>query len=223
MIYIHIPFCRTFCTYCGFYSELLCRGTREDKVLQPFCKALENEFAARKSGLQDGPDTLYIGGGTPSVLPFSVLQTLASLFMDEGRPHRFREFTVEVNPEDIVSGGQDYAEGLLSLGVNRISMGVQSFDDRILKWMNRRHDAAGAVRAFNVIRESGMGNISIDLIFGIDHMDDELWESVLDRAVSLRPQHISAYQLSVEPESVLASMASAGKYTEASESLCIRQ
>ena len=224
MVYIHIPFCGSFCTYCGFYSEIA-----EGRIAGQYVGALCSEISARNKEAVGEPDTLYIGGGTPSVLPLSavrkIVSTVEEQFPDCGGSSRqgFREFTFEANPEDIVRGGRPYVEGLASCGVNRISMGVQSFDDRILKWMNRRHDAAGAVRAFNVIRESGMGNISIDLIFGIDHMDDELWESVLDRAVSLRPQHISAYQLSVEPESVLASMASAGKYTEASESLCIRQ
>lgn len=223
MIYIHIPFCRTFCTYCGFYSELLCRGTREDKVLQPFCKALENEFAARKSELQDGPDTLYIGGGTPSVLPFSVLQTLASLFMDEGRPHRFREFTVEVNPEDIVSGGQDYAEGLLSLGVNRISMGVQSYDDGILRWMNRRHTAGGAVEAYRILRRAGVENISLDLIFGVPGMGHGLWKETLGRILDLpggMPEHISAYQFSVEPGSALEKMMARGRCREVGDEEC---
>lgn len=135
----------------------------------------------------------------------------------------FDEFTVEVNPEDIVEKGLEYARGLLALGVNRISMGIQSFNDDILRWMNRRHDAGNAVKAFHILRESGVRNISIDLIFGISQLTDETWKDTIEKALELSPEHISAYQLSIEEGSAVAKMVADGRYVEASEEQCRRQ
>ena len=219
MIYVHIPFCGSFCTYCDFYSEIF--SGREGE----FIKALAAEIGTRKGELAGKPDTLYIGGGTPSVLPLSAFSMIVGALNEAGVPGDagFREFTVEVNPEDIVQKGAGYIEGLAALGVNRISMGVQSFDDGMLRWMNRRHDAAAAIKAYDMIRRAGIGNVSIDLIFGISNLDDALWEDTLDKALSLAPEHISAYQLSLEPGSALAGMARAGKYEDAPEPMCRRQ
>ena len=223
MVYIHIPFCGSFCTYCGFYSEIA-----DGRFAGQYVKALCTEISTRKEELAGKPDTLYIGGGTPSVLPLSDIGRVVRALSGAIPPGKsatsgFREFTVEVNPEDIVQKGPAYVRGLASLGVNRISMGIQSFDDGILHWMNRRHSAGTAVKAYDIIRESGIENVSIDLIFGISQMDDDLWNDTLDKAVALRPQHISAYQLSIEPESTLASMVRTGRYREASEPVCRRQ
>ena len=135
----------------------------------------------------------------------------------------WEEFTIEVNPEDIVEKGEEYVRGLKDLGVNRISMGVQSFDDGILKWMNRRHDAAKAEEAFHILRRSGIDNISIDLIFGLSQLDDITWTSTIEKALSLKPEHISAYQLSVEEDSALEKLIAKGKYEEASDEQCRRQ
>jgi oxygen-independent coproporphyrinogen-3 oxidase len=111
----------------------------------------------------------------------------------------------------------------MTLGVNRVSIGIQSFDDAMLRWMNRRHDAARAAEAFRIVREAGIGNISIDLIFGIRHLTDEVWADTVDRAIALGPEHISCYQLTVEGESALADMVSDGRYAEADDTLCQRQ
>lgn len=137
--------------------------------------------------------------------------------------HDYNEFTIEVNPEDILEKGDDYVRALKVLGVNRISMGVQSFDDSILKWMNRRHDAAGAEEAYWMLRGNDFRNISIDLIYGIGGMSDEVWEATVHKAIGLSPSHISAYQLSVEDNSALADMVDSGRYIEASEEVCCRQ
>ena len=133
------------------------------------------------------------------------------------------EFTVEVNPEDIVRKGEEYVKGLLALGVNRISMGVQSFDDRILRWMNRRHDSAEAVEAFRILRRCGVGNISIDLIFGLPQLSEAVWTDSLERALDLGPEHISAYQLSIEEGSALEKLIAKGGFTEATEDQCREQ
>jgi len=161
-------------------------------------------------------DTLYIGGGTPSVLPLAVLERIVGAL----GPATYREFTVEVNPDDVVAGGAEYVAGLLALGVNRVSMGVQSFDDGILRWMNRRHDAAGAREAFRLLRAGGFDNLSIDLIFGLSQLTGMIWESTIDEALALGPEHISAYQLSIEEDSALEKMVADGRYTEASDEQC---
>lgn len=245
MIYLHVPFCGSFCTYCDFYSEI-CRSRQ---AFNEYADAVIAEIRDRRKELemnmsaQDAVNTLYIGGGTPSVLPLDVLSRIVgavsqteqlSLVTEQLSPvtesvevttqtELFDEFTVEVNPEDIVEKGREYVRGLLALGVNRISMGIQSFNDDILRWMNRRHDAGNAVKAFHILRESGVRNISIDLIFGISQLTDETWKDTIEKALELSPEHISAYQLSIEEGSALAKMVADGCYVEASEEQCRRQ
>lgn len=255
MIYVHVPFCRSFCTYCGFYSEICRRaprsstqvpGSREDsrqvqnRLFEEYAAALRDEIAVRSTELfaarrgsalgpvlpsapslsgSPAPDTLYIGGGTPSVLPLQVLEDIVGSL----GPSDYEEFTIEVNPDDIVSGGPEYVSGLRRLGVNRVSMGVQSFDDGILKWMNRRHDAAGAREAFRLLRACGFDNISIDLIFGLSQLSDDALADTVLAALALEPEHISAYQLSIEEDSALEHMVSDGRYVEASDEQCRAQ
>ena len=238
MIYLHVPFCGSFCTYCDFYSEI-CRSRQ---AFNEYADAVIAEIRDRRKELemnmsaQDAVNTLYIGGGTPSVLPLDVLSRIVGAVSQTERlslvtepvevtvpTELFDEFTVEVNPEDIVEKGREYVRGLLALGVNRISMGIQSFNDDILRWMNRRHDAGNAVKAFHILRESGVRNISIDLIFGISQLTDETWKDTIGKALELSPEHISAYQLSIEEGSALAKMVADGRYVEASEEQCRRQ
>ena len=178
--------------------------------------------------ITDDTDTLYIGGGTPSVLPLCVFENLLAALSEAGHGGPYEEFTVEVNPEDIVEKGEEYVRGLLELGVNRISMGVQSFDDGILKFMNRRHNADTAAKAYAILENAGVANISIDLIFGLPQLSDEQWMDTLKSALKISPsgippQHISAYQLSVEPGSMLAKMVAKGRFKEASDELCEHQ
>lgn len=238
MIYLHVPFCGSFCTYCDFYSEI-CRSRQ---AFNEYADAVIAEIRDRRKELemnmsaQDAVNTLYIGGGTPSVLPLDVLSRIVGAVSQTERlslvtepvevtvpTELFDEFTVEVNPEDIVEKGLEYVRGLLALGVNRISMGIQSFNDDILRWMNRRHDAGNAVKAFHILRESGVRNISIDLIFGISQLTDETWKDTIEKALELSPEHISAYQLSIEEGSAVAKMVADGRYVEASEEQCRRQ
>jgi oxygen-independent coproporphyrinogen-3 oxidase len=162
------------------------------------------------------------------VLPLDVFSRLLNVLEEHGLKGRFREFTVEVNPEDIVQKGEAYVKGLIEMGVNRISMGVQSFDDGILRWMNRRHDSETAREAYRILEDAGVQNISIDLIFGLSQLSDDQWDETLDKALSVSvrgnlPQHISAYQLSVEPGSALAQLVDRGQWSEASEELCSKQ
>lgn len=273
MIYIHVPFCGSFCTYCDFYSEI-CRSSQ---AFNEYADAVLSEISDRQKELsknmsaQDAVNTLYIGGGTPSVLPLDVLARIVKAIaspgtlrrlvsLDEPQARRpavgvsekisvsavsvpvspvteplssvtepvevtapFEEFTIEVNPEDIVEKGHEYVRGLIALGVNRISMGVQSFDDGVLRWMNRRHDARRAVEAFRILRGCGVRNISIDLIFGLSQLTDKIWKDTLEKALELAPEHISAYQLSIEEGSALAKMVADGRYVEATDEQCRRQ
>ncbi len=234
MIYIHIPFCRSFCTYCDFYSEVAakCRkagdAAKQNDLFAGFADALVSEIRLRAEEITDETNTLYIGGGTPSVLPLSVFGHVMTALQEAGHGGPYDEFTVEVNPEDIAEKGESYVEGLLRLGVNRISMGVQSFDDGILKFMNRRHDAATARKAYATLENAGVQNISIDLIFGLPQLSDGQWSETLKNALDISscgipPKHISSYQLSVEEGSMLARLVARGLWHEASEELCEHQ
>lgn len=235
MIYLHVPFCGSFCTYCDFYSEI-CRGGR---AFNEYADAVLKEVNDRREEIcmnMSAPgavNTLYIGGGTPSVLPLDVLRRIVDALLSSrslrrgentvGAQSPFEEFTVEVNPEDIVEKGGEYVRGLLETGVDRVSMGIQSFDDGILRWMNRRHSAAGAVEAFRILRRCGVRNISVDLIFGLSQLADDVWEDTIERALELAPEHISAYHLSIEEGSALAKLVADGRYVEASDEQCRHQ
>ena len=272
MVYLHVPFCRSFCTYCDFYSEIACRG-RDAQLFEDFTAAVCAEASLRRDEIEATRDlnTLYIGGGTPSVLPLSLLRKMAaaslmtggvppeppaSLRSDTSRQNHtaqqadenyfpdkfagkpisappsttpthtcapFTEFTVEVNPEDIVEKGAAYVRGLLELGVTRVSMGVQSLDDGILRWMNRRHDAAHARQAFRILRDAGVKNISVDLIFGLSQLSEATLAETLREIVAWRPEHVSAYQLSIEEGSALGKMVREGRYEEATQEQCAAQ
>lgn len=220
MVYIHVPFCKSFCTYCDFYSEI-CSSKESEQVQKVYADCVCREIDARREEIArtEALKTLYIGGGTPSVLPLKLLEQMVNHLGDG----RYDEFTIEVNPEDIVRKGEDYVKGLLELGMNRVSMGVQSFSDPLLKWMGRRHDSARALKAVEILRNAGVKNLSIDLIFGISIMSDEEWQNSVQRALELHPEHISAYQLSIEEGSALAQMAARGEYSECPEERCREQ
>ena len=235
MVYLHVPFCRSFCTYCGFYSET-CSKSRQSELFNEYADAVLTEAEERKEEIRSNPlRTLYIGGGTPSVLPLDVLSRIADGIRTIQGPSPLREFTIEVNPEDIVEKGDEYVAGLLDLGVTRISMGIQSFDDGILRWMNRRHDSARARKAYSMIRRAAERagkeiEVSTDLIFGVPGLDLQTWERTVSAALSLgkdegfkAPDHISAYQLSIEEGSALEEKIARGECTEASDEDCYRQ
>ncbi|MDY5043236.1 MAG: radical SAM family heme chaperone HemW [Candidatus Cryptobacteroides sp.] len=235
MVYLHVPFCRSFCTYCGFYSET-CSKSRQSELFNEYADAVLTEAEERKEEIRSNPlRTLYIGGGTPSVLPPDVLRRVVQGIRRVQGDTPLREFTIEVNPEDIVEKGDEYLAGLLDLGVTRISMGIQSFDDGILRWMNRRHDSTRARMAYSMIRRAAGHagkdiEVSIDLIFGVPGLDLQTWERTISAALSLgkdegfkAPDHISAYQLSIEEGSALEEKIARGECTEASDEDCYRQ
>ncbi len=211
MIYVHVPFCRSFCTYCGFYSERACptSGWVDEVCREALSRRAEIEASS-------AVDTLYFGGGTPSVLPLSYLGRIA----DACGGRSYKEWTVEVNPDDVTP---EYAAGLRALGVNRVSMGVQSLDDGMLHWMNRRHSADGARAAFRTLRDAGFDNISVDVIFGVSGLSDAVLEATVREIVDWRPEHVSAYQLSVEEGSALEALVRSGRYSELTDEACSRQ
>ncbi len=237
MIYVHIPFCKSFCTYCGFYSELparLCGKGGERGLFREFTETLCREIAARSGEIAatTSCNTLYIGGGTPSLLPLDCLRQIAAAASSAAG--KFSEFTVEMNPDDVVGGGERWAESLLRMGVTRASLGVQSLDDGVLRKMNRRHDASAAIRAYRILESAGFTDISTDLIFGLpdwfsagpstDRLRRDLDALLAISSSGDVPRHISAYQLSVEEGSALEKrMSRHPALTEASQELCAAQ
>lgn len=232
MVYLHIPFCKSFCTYCAFYSELF-----SSEQASRYEAAVKAEISTRQQEIREtlSTPTFYIGGGTPSVLPPMVLRNLVEA-VGEVTGGAYEEFTVEVNPDDVTPA---YAAFLKTLGVTRVSMGVQSFDGRTLAWMGRRHTAEGARQAFSCLREAGFGNVSVDLIYGLGSPletgpDKQPFGEVRVRKVEMDldallsmpggpPEHISAYQLSIEEGSALYDRVRQGRYIECSDEEAERQ
>jgi len=190
--------------------------------LDGFVEALIREIEQKKDFFKNRGvhvTTIYIGGGTPSLLSLSQISEITnSVFENFEIPSlaAIEEFTIEVNPDDVTP---EFLSGLRKIGVNRLSMGVQSFSDEELKWMNRRHSAKEAIDAFNNARAAGFHNISIDLIFGFERLTIEGWKNNLDKIVELRPEHISSYQLSIEPGSKLGKSYEKGCYNAPSQEM----
>lgn len=215
-IYIHIPFCNQFCIYCNFYS------VKGKALRNRYVAALHNEITQKRNFFKDigvHPQTLYVGGGTPSLLSASQLGDLLR-HVKETFCFTPVEATVEVNPDDITP---QYARDLYSAGFNRASMGVQSFHDAHLQWMNRRHNGEQAVQAYRYLREAGFANISLDLIFGYGGLSKQQWEENVGKMIELSPEHISAYQMSIEPGSALCKHLERGEYDLVPDSQCHEQ
>jgi oxygen-independent coproporphyrinogen-3 oxidase len=190
-----------------------------------FVSALKAEMKERKDYFKDidtgsSPATIYIGGGTPSVLTERQLAEIIETAYSEFGLSDVSEFTMEVNPDDITV---EYGKFLRSLGINRISMGEQSFMDSHLKMMNRRHSASEGIEAFTALRKAGFDNISLDLIFGFSGLGKEEWIYNLNKAAELSPEHISAYQMSIEPGSILYDLAGKGNYSRPEEETCAEE
>ncbi|MBQ6071117.1 MAG: radical SAM family heme chaperone HemW [Bacteroidales bacterium] len=195
MLYLHIPFCLSKCIYCGFYSVA---NTRQKAV---YLDALGREIRLRSRYLAGTPvRTLYFGGGTPSLLSgeelAGILQTLRNTF--QITPDA--EITLEANPEQLTP---EYCRTLHDLGINRLSVGVQSFQDPVLRFMGRRHTANQALEAIRNAAAAGIDNISIDLIFGVSERSDDQWAEDMETALSLPIRHLSCYALTPEENSIL--------------------
>ncbi len=208
-IYIHIPFCKKLCFYCDFYHLIAPKST------EGFRKALLKEITLRKEYLgSEQVNTIYFGGGTPSVFSVSELDEILSLLRKEFVIAENSEITVELNPDDITPG---YMKELKDAGFNRVSLGIQSWRDEDLKFLNRRHNAEKARKALDDCFSEGFGNISIDLIYGIPGMSAESWEKNLEITFSYDIKHLSAYHLTIEKGTVFGKMLENGIITEVDE------
>jgi oxygen-independent coproporphyrinogen-3 oxidase len=243
-VYIQVPFCQTKCTYCNFHTGVVSRdryGAYADAVCREIIVFAEGKGTVDSKA--EAVDTVYFGGGTPSLLDPSalarILETLHSQFPVKGRASnenqpddRFSEVTLEADPETIT---EDKAAAWLAAGFNRISLGAQSFDDRELKSAGRMHRRVDIHRAVRVLRQVGLRNISVDLIAGLPHQSRESWAGSLTELLALRPEHISIYMLEIDEGSRLGkeSLAGGSRYSAASipsddsmaefyESACVR-
>ena len=214
-IYIHIPFCKQRCNYCAFYSSTL-YNIKEDYA-DAVCKELE-----MRKDYADGEEikTIYFGGGTPSTLPMELLKKICDTIYAGYTVCDNAEVTIECNPDDLTV---EFLAKLRSLPFNRISMGVQSFDDAQLKRLGRRHNADKARQAVRNARAAGYDNISIDLMFALPGSTAEEWEQTIDEALSLRPEHISAYNLMYEDDTPLHRALQRGDFEELSEEENVEQ
>lgn len=211
-IYAHIPFCKSRCIYCGFYSTTLL--SLQDEYVDAMLRELDN----RRDYLPDEPvTTIYIGGGTPSMLSSHNLSRLC-LSLKDFAGESLEEFTVECNPDDITP---ELASLVYSLGVNRVSMGAQTFSDERLAFIHRRHKAYQVKEAVENLRNAGIRNISIDLMFGFPDETVENWKSDIEQALSLGVQHISAYSLMYEEGTPLYKLLEEGKIKEISEDVSL--
>lgn len=212
-IYLHIPFCKKRCVYCDFFSDTRMHW------MQNYLEALCRELQMRYKELGGEPvHTVYIGGGTPSQLTGRELDFVFNALSGFFPLSDCREITLEVNPDDLSA---EYVSMLKRLPVNRISMGIQSFDDADLSLLNRRHTAAQAETAFRRCRAVGFENISIDLIYGLPGQTIADWKRNLQRAVDLRPNHISAYNLIYEEGTELYRWKESGKVSECRDELAL--
>ncbi len=206
MLYIHIPFCQQRCIYCDFYST-----THSVDQSLAYVQAVANEMRHRRDQLPSTRlSSVYIGGGTPSLLPLQAIQLLFSAIRSNFTIDENAEITFEANPDDINS---ELLDTLISVGVNRISLGVQSFNDKQLQILHRRHSSTQAIKAVQLIHRKGIHHISIDLIYGQPHQTVETWSHDLRMALSLPIDHLSAYALSVEGKTPLQRLLQAQKLT----------
>lgn len=210
-IYLHIPFCKRICSYCDFYKSV------RTELIDTVTARMHRELTERSDYLHDrSVETVYFGGGTPSLCRPEQLGELVARIRGEFDCSSLCETTAEVNPDDLTPA---YLEGLLRAGIDRLSIGIQSFDDRELKFMNRRHDAAAAYRVVEEARRAGFRNLTIDLIFGVPGFGGETLRRNLARTLELRPQHISAYHLTIEPDTAFGRRARRGELQAVEETV----
>ena len=215
-IYIHVPFCKQACYYCDFHfsTNLL---TREKLVA-----SLGEELLLQKNYFRnpEAIQTIYFGGGTPSILEQKEIERLLHAIAKHYTITPSPEITLEANPDDLTV---EKLRQLKASGINRLSIGIQSFDNEVLKFLNRAHDAAMATSCIKMAQDLGFSNISVDLIYGIPQQDDAMWQKHVLEALSLQPQHLSAYALTVEEKTVLGKWTRQGKFHPATNDYAAQQ
>jgi oxygen-independent coproporphyrinogen-3 oxidase len=203
-IYLHIPFCRQACHYCNFHFSTSLR--QKDAVVAALLREIELT-PLYSSGTAD-VHTIYFGGGTPSLLPADDLEKILAALHSKFNVNTDAEITLEANPDDIDDA---LLRSWRQLGINRLSVGIQSFSEEELKWMNRAHTATEALNCIDKIRSAGFDNFSIDLIYGSPLLDDEQWKQNVQLVIEKKVPHISCYALTVEPKTALEKMISLHK------------
>lgn len=205
-LYVHIPFCARICPYCAFYKE-----RADSSQTDRFCQALLAEVNEWRGRSAVELETIYIGGGTPTALTTGQLQCFLGGLGDRFDLSSMREWTVEANPGSV---SPRKAELLHTLGVSRISLGVQSWDNALLELLGREHNAAQAEESFQILRHAGFRNLNIDLMFGLPGQTLEQWEETLRKTIALRPEHISTYCLTYEEDTEFFLRQSRGEFRE---------
>lgn len=211
-IYIHIPFCKSRCIYCGFYSTTLLDLRK--KYINAVCREME----LRKNYIREPFSTIYLGGGTPSLLDEAELTKLFLYINNVYDVDRNAEITMECNPDDITP---EFTNMLNRLPINRVSMGAQTFADSRLRLLHRRHNSDEVKHAVKLLREAGIKNISIDLMFGFPDESLSQWKEDISAALALNVEHISAYSLMYEEDTPLWKMLDTGKVKEIDEELSL--
>lgn len=202
-IYLHIPFCKQACYYCDFHFSTNLSTKRE------LVEAIARELTLQKDYVNgERINTIYLGGGTPSMLDAEELELLFTTIHKNFSVNEAAEITLEANPDDL---SLPRLRQLRSQGVNRLSIGIQSFDDKVLQFLNRAHNGQSAVTCVEEARDAGFQNISIDLIYAIPGQDDETWKQNIVQAIRLSPEHISSYSLTIEDKTVFGRWAATGK------------
>lgn len=214
-VYLHIPFCKQACSYCDFHFTTNIAG--KEAVIG----ALISEMELRKDYLLDKQlDSIYFGGGTPSLLSRADLEAVFEALSKQFSWSERTEITLEANPDDI---NKKALSDWKDMGINRLSIGVQSFIDAELKWMNRTHSATESLGSVRAAQDAGFDNLTIDLIYGSRFQTLQSWEETLETALALRTQHISSYNLTIENKTVLGVMNSRGKEPGVSDELSSKQ
>ena len=191
-LYVHIPFCARICPYCAFY-----KARANHSETERFCHALSRELAEKADEFEIVPETIFFGGGTPTALTTPQLELLLGEFRQQLDLSALREWTMEANPGSVSARK---AHVLKKLGVNRLSLGVQSWNDDLLKLLGREHDSKQAEESFRILREAGFENVNVDLMFGLPGQTIEQWRATLEKTIALQPEHVSAYCLTYEED-----------------------
>jgi len=200
-IYIHIPFCKQKCTYCDFHFSTSLKY--KERVIN----AIYKEIELKKDYFTEEVNTIYFGGGTPSFIDVKEIEKIIDL-IHKNYSVDLKELTLEANPDDL---DLNSLKALKEIGINRLSIGIQTFNDEVLKWMNRSHDSKQAIKVMEDAHKVGFDNISLDLIFAIPNITIKQWESDIEQAIKLEPQHISSYNLTVEQKTALDHLVRSGK------------
>jgi len=200
-VYLHIPFCKSRCSYCDFATDVYRGNDAVEQYVSVLCREIKAFSPQINAGGSDISDTIYFGGGTPSLLKPTQLERILSTVKSKFNIQSNAEITMEMNPATVTS---ETLDDFRSLGVNRASFGVQTFDDRSLKLLARGHDANDARQTFTMLREAGFDNVSFDLIAGLPGQTLAAWERNLDEAIQMRPEHLSLYLLEIHEGTPLA-------------------